>query len=62
MLSAKFKDRTCRILAQGLDRIDQAQRSPYKEKVGSIFSLNGLEQALLQEIYYTTEKLINRFS
>ena len=62
MLSTKCKDHTGRILAQGLDRTDQPQRGPYKEKGGSIFSLNGLEKALLQKIYYTTEKLISRFS
>ena len=62
MLSTKCKDLTGRILAQGLDRTDQPQRGPHKKKGGSIFSLNGLEKALLQKIYYTTEKLISRFS
>ena len=62
MLSTKCKDRTGRILPQGLDRTDQGQRGPSKKKEGSIFSLNGLRQALLQEIYYTTEKFISRFS
>ena len=33
-----------------------------QKKGGSIFSLNGLEQAFLREIYYTTEKRIIRFS
>ena len=62
MLLTKCKDLTGRILAQGLDRTDQPQRGPYKKRGGSIFSLNGLEQVLLQEIYYTTEKFISRFS
>ena len=63
MLLTKCKDRTCRILAQGPDRTDQPQRGLYKKKREVVdISLNGLEQALLQEIYYTTEKLISRFS
>ena len=63
MLSKKCKDLTGRILAQGLDRTDQPQRGLYKKKREVVdISLNGLEQALLQEIYYTTEKLISRFS
>ena len=62
ILLTKHKDRTGRTLPQGLDRTDQAQRGPSKKNGGSIFSLNGLEQALLQEIYYTTEKFISRFS
>ena len=37
MLSTKCKDGTGRILAQGLDRIDQTQRSPYKKKGFDIF-------------------------
>ena len=32
MLLTKCKDRTCRILAKGLDRTDQPQRGPYKKK------------------------------
>ena len=56
MLLTKCKDRTCRILAQGPDRTDQPQRGLYKKKREVVdISLNGLEQALLQEIYYTTE-------
>ena len=63
MLLTKCKDRTCRILAKGLDRTDQpSEVLTRKSGRWSIFSLNGLEQALLQEIYYTTEKLISRFS
>ena len=56
MLLTKCKDRTCRILTQGPDRTDQPQRGLYKKKREVVdISLNGLEQALLQEIYYTTE-------
>ena len=62
MLSKKCKDLTGRILAQGLDRMEQAQRGPFKKKGGVDISLKGLEKALLQEIYYTNEKLISRFS
>ena len=37
MLLTKCKDRTGRILAQGLDRIDQTQRGPYKKGGVDIF-------------------------
>ena len=37
MLLTKRKGRTGRILAQGLDKTDQAQRGPYKKKGGRYF-------------------------
>ena len=63
MLSKKCKDLTGRIFTQGLDRIEQAQRGPYKKNGRGVdISLNSLEKSLSQETYYTNEKLISRFS
>ena len=37
MLLTKCKDRTDRMLAQGIDRTDQAQRGPYKKRRSRYF-------------------------
>ena len=47
ILLTKHEGRTGRILAQGLDSTDWAQRGLYKKDQGPIFSQEGPEQAWL---------------